>query len=90
MESANCGQAVRSELQDSLLFSGKAVVVLSHGLTKEREIPESEINRAVERKKQVEADFGNRTFRPKERRRPEEKRRPEKMSGCRRERKIRA
>src|SRR6266702_1030104 len=31
-------------------FAGKAVVVLSHGLTKEREVSAREIDRAVERK----------------------------------------
>ena len=44
-------------------FSGKAVVVLSHGLTKEREVPRREIRRAIERKRQVEADFKLYTFR---------------------------
>jgi phage-related protein len=38
-------------------FTGKAVVVLSHGLTKEREVPPKEIDTAVKRKKQVEEDF---------------------------------
>jgi hypothetical protein len=32
-------------------FSGKNVVVISHGITKESEVPEVEINRAVERKR---------------------------------------
>lgn len=45
-------------------FTGKAVVVLSHGLTKEREVPPREIDRAVERKQRVEADFERNTFRP--------------------------
>jgi phage-related protein len=45
-------------------FAGKAVVVLSHGLTKEREVPPREIDRAVERKQMVEADFEKFTFRP--------------------------
>jgi hypothetical protein len=39
-------------------FAGRAVVVLSHGFTKEREVPKAEIERAVVRKKIVEADFG--------------------------------
>ena len=38
-------------------FSGKAVVVLSHGLTKERAVPPKEIDTAIRRKKQVENDF---------------------------------
>jgi phage-related protein len=45
-------------------FVGKAVVVLSHGLTKEREVPPREIDHAVERKQMVEADFEKFTFRP--------------------------
>ena len=45
-------------------FAGKAVVVLSHGLTKEREVPPREIEQAIERKQMVEADFEKFTFRP--------------------------
>jgi phage-related protein len=45
-------------------FAGKAVVVLSHGLTKEREVPPRDIDRAVHRKQMVEADFEKFTFRP--------------------------
>lgn len=45
-------------------FAGKAVVVLSHGLTKEREVPPREIDQAVERKQMVEADFEKFTFKP--------------------------
>lgn len=45
-------------------FRGKAVVVVSHGLTKEREVPSREIGPAVERKKRVEANFAQFTFRP--------------------------
>jgi phage-related protein len=45
-------------------FSGRAVVVLSHGLTKEREVPNKEIDRAIERKGEVEEDFKRRTFKP--------------------------
>jgi phage-related protein len=45
-------------------FAGKAVVVLSHGLTKERKVAPREIDRAVERKKKVESDFERFTFRP--------------------------
>ncbi|MEX2264371.1 MAG: type II toxin-antitoxin system RelE/ParE family toxin [Bryobacteraceae bacterium] len=46
-------------------FAWKAVVVLSHGLTKTREVPPREIGQAVERKKKVEANFQKFTFRPK-------------------------
>ena len=45
-------------------FSGRAVVVLSHGLTKEQELPRREIDRAISRKEQVEADFKRYTSRP--------------------------
>lgn len=44
-------------------FAGKAVVVLCHGLTKERDVPPREIDRAVERKKKVEGNFARFTFR---------------------------
>ena len=45
-------------------FSGKAIVVLSHGLTKESEVPKGDIDRAVVRKKNVEADFKRYTATP--------------------------
>lgn len=43
-------------------FCGKAVVVVSHGLAKEREVPSREIDRAIWRKKQVEADLRGHTI----------------------------
>ena len=46
-------------------FSGKSLVVLSHGLTKEKEVPKREIDRAIERKKQVESDFKKFTVKPR-------------------------
>lgn len=45
-------------------FAGKAVVVVSHGLTKEREVPPKEIDLAVKRKEQVETNFKQFTFKP--------------------------
>jgi phage-related protein len=45
-------------------FTGKAVVVVSHGLSKQREVPPKEIAQAIERKKKVEADFTRFTFKP--------------------------
>jgi phage-related protein len=45
-------------------FAGRAVVVLSHGFTKERVVPPGEIDRAIRRRKLVESDFGKFTFRP--------------------------
>jgi phage-related protein len=45
-------------------FSGKAIVVLSHGLTKEQAVPKGEIDKALERKKHVEADFTRYTLKP--------------------------
>ena len=46
-------------------FAGKAVVVLSHGLTKEREVPNKEIERAIEHKEKVDGDFKRHAFKPK-------------------------
>ena len=37
-------------------FSGKNVVVISHGIAKESEVPAVEINRAIERKKKYTAN----------------------------------
>ena len=45
-------------------FAGKAVVVVTHGVTKEREVPPREIEQAVERKQMVEADFQRFTYKP--------------------------
>ena len=45
-------------------FAGKAVTVLSHGITKEREVPNREIDRAIQRKEQVQGDFKRYTFKP--------------------------
>ena len=38
-------------------FPGQRVVVLSHGLTTEQQVPEKELDRAIERKKQVQTNF---------------------------------
>lgn len=46
-------------------FSGKAIVVLSHGLTKEREVPPREIDTAVQRKRQVEGNFKKFAVKPR-------------------------
>ena len=45
-------------------FAGKAIVVLSHGLVKEKEVPQREIDLALERKQKVEDDFDRYAFRP--------------------------
>lgn len=45
-------------------FAGKAVVVLSHGLTKERMVPPRDIEQAVRRKNLVQAEFKIFTYRP--------------------------
>lgn len=37
-------------------FHGQGVAILAHGLTKEKKVPEADIDRAVERKKRFEAD----------------------------------
>ena len=44
-------------------FSGRAFVVVSHGIMKERRVPPIEIERAMERKMRFEADPGQHTFR---------------------------
>ena len=45
-------------------FAGKAVVVLSHGITKEDRVPNREIDHAIRRKEQVQRDFEAYTFQP--------------------------
>lgn len=45
-------------------FAGRAVVVVSHGLTKERVVPQHDIDLALDRKRSVEADFERFTFVP--------------------------
>jgi hypothetical protein len=47
-----------------IFFAGKAIVVLSHGITKEREVPNEEIDRAIKRKEQVARDFKRYAFKP--------------------------
>ena len=44
-------------------FSGRNVVVVSHAVQKEREVPAVEINRAIERKRKFEASPKAHTFR---------------------------
>ena len=46
-------------------FAGKAVVLLSHGLTKEREVPNKEIERAIEHKEKVDGDCKRHAFKPR-------------------------
>lgn len=45
-------------------FAGKNVVVVSHGLKKEGDVPTVEIDRAIERKKRFEADPAAHTYKP--------------------------
>jgi hypothetical protein len=45
-------------------FVGKNVVVLSRGTTKEGEVPDVEIRRAIERKKRFEADPKAHSYKP--------------------------
>lgn len=47
-------------------FSGRNVVVVSHGITKEQRVPPKEINKALARRRMVEADFDQHTFKPEE------------------------
>jgi len=44
-------------------FSGKAFVVISHGLVKEKKVPAKEIERAFARREKFEADPESHTFR---------------------------
>jgi phage-related protein len=44
-------------------FSGKNVVVVSHGIRKEAEVPGVEIDRAIERRERFEANPKKHTFR---------------------------
>ncbi len=46
-------------------FYGRAAVVVTHGVVKEREVPDSEIDRAIRRKAAFEANPGTHTFRPR-------------------------
>jgi putative component of toxin-antitoxin plasmid stabilization module len=45
-------------------FHGRIAVVISHGITKEREVPPTEIRRAVRAKEVFEANPAAHTFRP--------------------------
>lgn len=46
-------------------FHGRAAVVLSHGLVKEREVPAREIDRAIRAKAAFDANPSAHTFRPR-------------------------
>lgn len=43
-------------------FHGRNVVILTHGLMKEGQVPDWEINRAIERKEKFEADPAEHTY----------------------------
>jgi len=45
-------------------FAGENIVVVSHGLKKEREVPAVETNRAMERKAKFESDPAAHTYKP--------------------------
>jgi len=45
-------------------FHGRAAIVISHGITKEREVPAIEIDRAIRAKESFEANPARHTFRP--------------------------
>ena len=47
-------------------FSGRNVVVVSHGLTKEKAVPVREIEKAIERRGKVEANFVRYAFKREE------------------------
>jgi phage-related protein len=48
--------------QVQYFFHGNVSVVISHGLTKEREVPSTEIDLAIRRKARLESDPGSHTF----------------------------
>lgn len=45
-------------------FLGRAAIVISHGITKERGVPSTEIDRALRAKASFEANPARHTFRP--------------------------
>lgn len=45
-------------------FHGRAAIVILHGITKEREVPSTEIDRALRAKVSFEANPARHTFRP--------------------------
>ena len=45
-------------------FYGRAAIIISHGITKEREVPSTEIDRAIRAKESFEANPARHTFRP--------------------------
>jgi hypothetical protein len=45
-------------------FHGRDIAIVSHGLTKERQVPPREIDLAIERKAKFQADPERHTFRP--------------------------
>lgn len=48
-------------------FAGSNIVVVSHGLKKESEVPPAEISRAIERKSRFMADPTSHTYKPHQR-----------------------
>ena len=57
MESMNCARPIKGVNYRILyFFSGKDIVVISHGISKKAEVPAIEIDRAIERKKKYEAN----------------------------------
>ncbi len=47
-------------------FHGQNVAILSHGMTKEKKVPEADLNRAKRRKKAFEADPAAHTYEEEE------------------------
>jgi phage-related protein len=43
-------------------FHGQNVTVLDHGLIKEKQVPDADIERAIQRKQKLESDPGKHTF----------------------------
>ena len=47
-------------------FHGRGIALLTHGLTKEKAVPDADIDRAVERKRRYEADPDTHRYEPPE------------------------
>jgi len=61
--STNCSSFQGVHYRILYFFAGRNVVVVSHGIVKESEVPDTEVNRAVHRKKCFEADPGAHSYR---------------------------
>ena len=61
--SMNCEPVDKGLITGMLYFFSEGRAVLSHGLTKEGKVPDTEIDRAVERKRRFEQSPDKHTYR---------------------------